>query len=153
MSLLLRWHSQHRSAIGLEHTLHGRLRKVEPATPVFSLTYSLLVLSLDVSLGATGGEEENVVMFVGGDSAREDKGMSLCKGGDEVGDPLDVIQAEDPGSVTPATRLLLSGEDTVFLIPLDGVVDLVEADTRKIKRIPVSMMNIHYGLRHNYLYR
>ena len=83
---------------------------------------------MDVSLGATGGEEEDV-RFVGGDSAGEDEGMSLCIGGDEVGDPFDVIQAEDPGSVTPATRLLLSGDDTVFLIPPDGVDDLVEADT------------------------
>ena len=55
--------------------------------------------------------------------------MSLCI----VSDPLDVIQAEDPGSVMPATRLLLSGEDTMFLIPPDDVGDLVEADTRKIK--------------------
>ena len=88
---------------------------------------------MDISLGATGGEEEDVVTFVGGDSAGEDKGMSLCIGGDEVGHPLDVIQVEDPGSVTPATRLLLSGNDTVFLIPPDGVGYLVEADTRKIK--------------------
>ena len=46
---------------------------------------------------------------MGGDSAREDEGMRLCIGGDEVGDPLDVIQVQDPGSVTPTTRLLLSG--------------------------------------------
>ena len=64
---------------------------------------------MDVSLGATGGEEEDVVAFVGGDSAGEDEGMRLCTGGDEVGDPLDVIQVQDPGSVTPTTRLLLSG--------------------------------------------
>ena len=30
--------------------------------------------------------------------------MSLYIGGDEGGDPLDVIQVQDPGSVTPATR-------------------------------------------------
>ena len=59
--------------------------------------------------------------------------MSLCIGGDEVGDHLDVIQAQDPGSVTPTTRLLLSGDDTVFLVPPDGVGDLVEAHTRKTK--------------------
>ena len=122
-------------------------------TPVFRLTPSLLVLSVDVSLGATGGEEEDVVMFVRGDSAGEDEGMSLCIGGDEVGNSLDVIQAEDPGSVTPATKLLLLEDDTVFLIPLDGVGDLVEAHTRKIKFFQVSMMNIHYGPRHNNLYR
>ena len=103
---------------------------------------------MDFSLGATGGEEEDVVAFVGGDSAGEDKGMSLCIGGDEVSDPLNVIQAEDPGSVTPATRLLLSGDDTVFLILPDGVGDLVEANTRKL-----SLMNIHYGPRHNNLYK
>ena len=34
---------------------------------------------------------------------------------------------------SPATRLLLSGDDTVFLIQPDGVGDLVEADTRKNK--------------------
>ena len=72
-------------------------------------------------------------MFVGGESAGEYKGMSLCMGGDEVGDPLDVIQAGDPGSVTLAARFLLSGADTVFLIPADSVGDLVEADTRKIR--------------------
>ena len=55
--------------------------------------------------GTLSREEEYVVRFVGGDSARVDKGMSLCIGGDEVGDPLDVIQAKDPGSVAPATRL------------------------------------------------
>ena len=32
------------------------------------LTHCVLVLSVDVSLGATGGEEEDVVPFVGGDS-------------------------------------------------------------------------------------
>ena len=58
--------------------------------------------------------------------------MSLCIGGDEVGDPLDIIQAQDPGSVTPTTRLLLSGDNTVFLVPPDGVGDLIEAKTRKI---------------------
>ena len=36
-----------------------------------------LVLSVDVSLGATAGEEEDVVAFVGGDSAGEDEGMRL----------------------------------------------------------------------------
>ena len=36
------------------------------------LTHCVLVLSVDVSLGATGGEEEDVVAFVGGDSAGED---------------------------------------------------------------------------------
>ena len=41
MSLLLRWHSQHRSVMGLEHTIHGRswshrLRKVEAATHLCS---------------------------------------------------------------------------------------------------------------------
>ena len=87
---------------------------------------------MDVSLGATGGEED-AVTFVGRDSAREDKGTTLCMRGDEVGDPLDVIQAEDPHSVTLATRLLLSGDDTVFLIPPDGLGDLVEADTKKIR--------------------
>ena len=40
------------------------------------------------------------------------------------------IKEEDPGSVKPATRLPLSVDDTVFLIPPDGVGDLVEADTR-----------------------
>ena len=62
---------------------------------------------MDISLGATRGEEEDVVMYDLGDSAGENKGMSLCIRGDEVCDPLDVIQAEDPGSVTPPTRLLL----------------------------------------------
>ena len=70
--------------------------------------------------------------FVGGDSAGEDEGMHLCIGGDEVGNPLDVIQVQDPGSVTPTTRLLLSGDDTVFLVPPEGVGDLVEADTVKV---------------------
>ena len=41
MSLLLRWHSQHRSVMGLEHTIHGRiwshrLQKVEAATHLCS---------------------------------------------------------------------------------------------------------------------
>ena len=97
---------------------------------MFRLTHCVLVLSVDVSLGATGGEEEDVIAFVGGDSAGEDEGMRLCIGGDEVGDPLDVIQ--DPGSVTPTTRLLLSGDDTMFLVPSEGVGDLVEADTVKV---------------------
>ena len=65
---------------------------------MFRLTHCVLVLSVDVSLGATGGEEEDVVAFVGGD-----EGMRLCIGGDEVGDPLDVIQVQDTGSVTRAT--------------------------------------------------
>ena len=59
--------------------------------------------------------------------------MRLCIGGDEVGDPLDVIQVQDPGSVTPTTRILLSGDDTMFLVPADGVGDLVEADTGKVR--------------------
>ena len=100
---------------------------------MFRLTHCILVLSVDVSLGATGGQEEDVVAFVGGDSAGEDEGMSLCIGGDEVGDPLDVIQAQDPCSVTPTTRLLLLGDATVFLVPPDGVGDLVEDHTRKTK--------------------
>ena len=45
---------------------------------------------------------------------------------------LDVNQVQDPGSVTPTTRLLLSGDDTVFLVPPEGVGDLVEADTVKV---------------------
>ena len=98
---------------------------------MFRLTHCILVLSVDVSLGATGREEEDVVAFVGGDSAREDKGMCLCIVGDEVGDPLDVIQVQDPGSVI--IRLLLSRDNTVFLVPPDGVGDLVEADTGKIR--------------------
>ena len=79
-------------------------------------------------------EEEDVVAFVGGDSAGEDEGMRLCIGGDEVGDPLDVIQlqVQDPCSVTPTTRLLLSVDDTVFLVPPESVGDLVEADTVKV---------------------
>ena len=93
---------------------------------MFRLTHCVLVLSVDVSLGATGREEEDVVAFVRGDSAGEDEGMCLCIGGDEVGDPLDVIQVQDPGSVTRTTRLLLSGDDTVFLVPPDGVGDLVD---------------------------
>ena len=100
---------------------------------MFRLTHCALVLSVDVSLGATGGEEEDVVAFVGGDSAGEDESMRLCIGGDEVGDPLDVIQVQDLGSVTPTTRLLLSGDDTMFLVPPDGVGDLVEADTGKVR--------------------
>ena len=88
---------------------------------------------MGVSLSATGREEEDVVAFVGGDSAGEDEGIRLCIGGDEVGDPLDVIQVQDPGSVTPTTRLLLSGDDTVFLVPPDGVGDLIEADTGKVR--------------------
>ena len=100
---------------------------------MFRLTHLLLVLSVDVSLGATGGEEEDVVTFVGGDFAVEDEGMRLCIGDDEVGDPLDVIQVQDPGSVTPTTRLLLSGDDAVFLVLPDGVGDLVEADTGKVR--------------------
>ena len=44
------------------------------------LTHYVLVLSVEVSLGATGGEEEDVVAFVGGDSAGEDEGMHLCIG-------------------------------------------------------------------------
>ena len=96
---------------------------------MFRLTHCILVLSVDVSLGAIGGEEKDVVAFVGGDSAGEDEGMRLCIGGDEVGDPLDVIQVQDPGNVTPTTRLLLSGDDTVFLVPPDGVGDPVESDT------------------------
>ena len=74
---------------------------------MFRLTHCVLLLSVDVSLGATGEEEKDVVAFVGGDSAGEDEGMRLCKGGDEVSDPLDVIQVQDPGSVTLTTRLLL----------------------------------------------
>ena len=77
---------------------------------MFRLTHCVLVLSVDVSLGATGGEDE---------------GMGLCIGGDEVGEPLDVIQVQDPGSVTLTTRLLLSGDVTGFLVPSDGVGDLV----------------------------
>ena len=99
---------------------------------MFRLTHCVLVLSVDVSIGATGGEEEDVVAFVGGDSAGEDEGMRICIGGDEVGDPLDVIQVQDPGSVTPTTRLLLSGDHTVLLVPPEGVGDLVEADTVKV---------------------
>ena len=49
---------------------------------MFRLTHCVLVLSVDVSLGATGREEEDVVAFVGGDSAGEDEGMRLCIGGD-----------------------------------------------------------------------
>ena len=100
---------------------------------MFRLTHCILVLSVDVSLGATGGEEEDVVSFVGGDSAGEEEGMRLCIRGDEVGDPLDVIQVQDHGSVMPTTRLLLSGDDTVFLVQPDGVGDLVEADTGKVR--------------------
>ena len=59
--------------------------------------------------------------------------MCLCIEGDEVSDPLDVIQVQDPGSVTQTTRLLLSGDDTVFLVPPDDVGDLVEADTGKVR--------------------
>ena len=99
---------------------------------MFRLDHCVLVLSVDVSLGATGGEEEDVVAFVEGDSAREDEGMRLYIGGDEVGDPLNVIQVQDPGSVTPTSRLLLSGDDTEFLVPPDGFGDLVEADTGKV---------------------
>ena len=95
---------------------------------MFRLTHCVLVLSVDVSLCATGGEEEDVVAFVGGDSAGEDEGMRLCIGGD----PLDVIQVQDPGSVTPTTRFLLSGDHTVLLVPPEGVGDLVEADTVKV---------------------
>ena len=39
---------------------------------MFKLTHCVLVLSVDVSLGATGEEEEDVVAFVGGDSVGED---------------------------------------------------------------------------------
>ena len=46
---------------------------------------------------------------MGGNSAGEGEGMRHCIGGDEVGDPLDVIQVQDPGSVTPTTRLLVQG--------------------------------------------
>ena len=100
---------------------------------MFRLTHCVLVLSVEVSLGATGGEEEDVVAFVGGGSSGEDEGMRLCIGGDEVGNPLDVIQVQDPGSVTPTTRLLLSGDNTVILVPPDGVDDFVEADTGKVR--------------------
>ena len=82
---------------------------------MFRLTHCVLVLSVDVSLGATGGEEEEVFIFFGGDSAGEDKGMRLCIRGDEVGNPLDVIQVQDPGSFTPTTRLLLSGDEPCSL--------------------------------------
>ena len=99
---------------------------------MFRLTHCVLVLSVDVSLGATVGEEEDVVAFVEGDSAGEDEGMRLCIGGDEVGYPLDVIQVQDPGSVTPTTRLILSGDHTVLLVPPEGEGDLVEADTVKV---------------------
>ena len=44
---------------------------------MFRLTHCILVLSVDVSLGATGGEEEDVVAFVGGDSAGQDEGMLI----------------------------------------------------------------------------
>ena len=47
---------------------------------MFRLTHCVLVLSVDVSLGAT---EEDVVAFVEGDSAGQDEGMRLCIGGDE----------------------------------------------------------------------
>ena len=111
---------------------------------MFRLTHCVLVLSVDVSLGATGGEEEDVVAFVGGDS-REDEGMRLCTGGEEVGDPLDVIQVQDPGSVTPTTRLPLSGDDTVFLVPPDGVgaasspspLDLFQVDSMGLLSVMV----------------
>ena len=100
---------------------------------MFRLTHFVLVLSVDVSLGATGGEEEDVVAFVGGDSDREDEGMCLCIGSDEVSDRLDVIQVQDPVCVKPTTRLLLSGDAMVFLVPPDCVGDLVEADTGKVR--------------------
>ena len=64
---------------------------------MFRLTHCVLVLSVDVSLGATGGEEEDVVTFVGGDSAGEDEGMRLCIGGDEVGDPPQAAFHVGPG--------------------------------------------------------
>ena len=99
---------------------------------MFRLIHCVLVLSVDLSL-ATGGEEEDVIAFVGGDSAGEDEGMRLCIGGDEVGDPLDVIKVQGPVSAMPTTRLLLSGGDTMFLVPPDGVGDLVEADTGKVR--------------------
>ena len=94
---------------------------------MFRLTHCFLVLSVDVSLGPTGREEGGCRRVCRRRLCREDEGMRLCIGGDEVGDPLDVIQVQDPGSVTPTTRLLLSGDDTVFLVPPDGVGDLVEA--------------------------
>ena len=119
---------------------------------MFRLTHCILVLSVNVSLGATGGEEEDVVVFVGGDSAGEDEGMSLCIGGDEVWDPLDVIQVQDPGSVKPTTRLLLSGDDTVFLVPPDGVGDLVEVHTRK-QSILGKYHKHNLWAMHNNLYR
>ena len=65
---------------------------------MFRLTHCVLVLSVDVSLSATGGKEEDVVAFVGGDSAGED-----CIGGDEVGDPLDVIQGHASLHRVPCT--------------------------------------------------
>ena len=116
--------------MGLEHTIRGRswshrLRKVEAATHLCS--DSLIAFWYCLWMSA-GGEEKDVVAFVGGDSAGEDEGMRLCIGGDEVGDPLDVIQVQDPGNVTPTTRLLLSGDDTVFLVPPD-----VESDTGKVR--------------------
>ena len=113
------------------------------------LTHCILV---DVSLGGTIGEEEDVVAFVGRDSAGEDKGMSLCIGGDEVGDPLDIIQTQDPGSVTPTTRLLLSGDNTVFLVPPAGVGDFIEAQTRKTS-ISGKYHKHNLWVRHNKLYR
>ena len=132
MSLLLRWHSQHGSVMGLEHIKRGRswshrLRKVEVATHLCSdsliASWYCLWMSALVQL----------VAFVGGDSAGEDEGMPLCIGGDEVCDPLDIIQVQDPGIVIPTTRLLLSADNTVFLVPPDGVGDLVEADTGKVR--------------------
>ena len=48
-------------------------------------------------------EEDDVIIFVGGDSAGKDKGVGLCTGGDKVGDPLDVVQTEDCGSVLLST--------------------------------------------------
>ena len=38
-------------------------------------------------------------MFGGGDFTGKDEGVGLGIGGGERGDPLDVIQADDPGSV------------------------------------------------------
>ena len=129
MSLLLHWHSQHRSVMSLEQYVGGagatgyeRLWRLRTYVQTHSL---VLVLFVDVSLGAIGGEEEDVVAFVGGDSARENEGMRLCIGGDEVGNPLDVIQVQDPGNVTPTTRLLLSGDDTCSLYHLMVLVILL----------------------------
>ena len=119
---------------------------------MFRLTHCILVLSVNVSLGATGGEEEDVVKFVGGNSVGEDKGMSLCIGGDEVCDPLDVIKGQDPGSVKPTPDFFCRGTTPCSLYHRMVLVILLRLTLEK-QSILGKYHKHNLLARHNNLYR